>query len=146
MGILVLLAVFTADAAGGSGAGFALVYAVFLAVMTWLWYASGARSQDAEFVASPAATCSAWRGRRGDRVSAFLPDGLRLVVWAGFCVAWLVGIALAGPRRRVGLTGACRQPTRWSSASGCSRSSSSARWSSASSTACPRADRDASTS
>ena len=38
MGILVLLAVFTADAAGGSGAAFALVYAAFLAVLTWLWY------------------------------------------------------------------------------------------------------------
>ena len=53
MGILVLLAVFTAEAAGDSGTGFALVYAVFLAVMTWLWYS--VRRQDrqghSEFVA-----------------------------------------------------------------------------------------------
>ena len=38
MGILVLLAVFTADAADGSGRAFALVYAAFLAFSTWLWY------------------------------------------------------------------------------------------------------------
>ena len=38
MGILTLLAVFTADAADGTGRSFALVYATFLAVMTWLWY------------------------------------------------------------------------------------------------------------
>src|SRR5215510_6119928 len=38
MGILVLLAVFTADAAGGSGRGFALVYATYQVVQTGLWY------------------------------------------------------------------------------------------------------------
>ena len=42
MGILVLLAVFTAEAAGDSGRGFALVYAAFLAVLTWLWYSGPA--------------------------------------------------------------------------------------------------------
>ena len=38
MGVLVLLAVFTADAANGSGRSFALVYATFLAVVAGLWY------------------------------------------------------------------------------------------------------------
>ena len=38
MGILVLLAVFTADAADGSGRGFAIVYATFQVLQTWLWY------------------------------------------------------------------------------------------------------------
>jgi low temperature requirement protein LtrA len=99
MGVLVLLAVFTADAAGDSGTGFALVYAAFLAVMTWLWYS--VRRQDRfdhpEFLAP------AGRYVLGMAVaalvivaSAFLPDGPRLVVWAGFCIAWLVGIALIG--------------------------------------------------
>ena len=37
MAILVLLAVFTADAAGDTGPAFAFVYAAFLAVMTWQW-------------------------------------------------------------------------------------------------------------
>ena len=37
MGVLVLLAVFTADAASDSGRGFAHRYALFLAISTWLW-------------------------------------------------------------------------------------------------------------
>ena len=99
MGILVLLAVFTADAAGDSGTGFASVYAAFLAVMTWLWFS--VRRQDRydhpEFLAP------AGRYVLGMAVSvpllvasALLPDGPRLAVWAGFCIAWLVGFALIG--------------------------------------------------
>src|SRR3954452_1380062 len=38
MAILVLLAVFTGTAAGDGGRNFALTYAVFLAVVAWLWY------------------------------------------------------------------------------------------------------------
>ena len=39
MGVLVLLAVFTAEAAGDSGRSFAFAYATFQALLTWLWYA-----------------------------------------------------------------------------------------------------------
>ncbi|MGH9194082.1 MAG: low temperature requirement protein A, partial [Acidimicrobiales bacterium] len=99
MGALVLLAVFTADAAGDSGTAFALVYAAFLAVMTWLWYS--VRRQDR--LDHPEFLAPAGRYVLGMAVavplivtSAFLPDGPRLVVWTGFCVAWLVGIALIG--------------------------------------------------
>ena len=97
MGILVLLAVFTAEAAGDSGTAFALVYALFLAVMTWLWYS--VRRQDrqghSEFVA-PAGRYVLGMAMAVALIviSAFLPDGPRLVVWSGFCIAWLVGIAL----------------------------------------------------
>ena len=38
MGILVLLAVFTAEATNKSGKGFAVVYATYQIVQTWLWY------------------------------------------------------------------------------------------------------------
>jgi hypothetical protein len=38
MGILVLLAVFTAEATDGSGRGFAVVYATFQVLQTGLWY------------------------------------------------------------------------------------------------------------
>jgi low temperature requirement protein LtrA len=99
MGILVLLAVFTADAAGDSGTGFALVYAVFLTVMAWLWYS--VRRQDRhdhrEFLA-PAGryVLSMALAVPLIVVSAFLPDVARLVVWTGFCVGWLVAIALVG--------------------------------------------------
>lgn len=97
MGILVLLAVFTGDAAGGSGTGFALVYALFLAVMTWLWYS--VRRQDRldhpEFLA-PAGRYVLGMGLAVPLVlaSALLPDTPRLVVWTGFCAGWLIGIAL----------------------------------------------------
>src|SRR6476660_6570523 len=39
IGILALLAVFAANAAGDDGPAFALAYVAFLVVMTWLWYA-----------------------------------------------------------------------------------------------------------
>jgi low temperature requirement protein LtrA len=38
MGILAILAVFAGDAGNGGGSAFAITYAAFLAVMTWLWY------------------------------------------------------------------------------------------------------------
>ena len=38
MALLVLLAVFTEEAAGASGTGFALTYAAYLVVLTWLWF------------------------------------------------------------------------------------------------------------
>ena len=106
MGILALLAVFTAGAAGGSGWGFAVVYAIYQVVQTWLWY-------------------SVWRQDRRDRTeflalaggyvagmgvsamvigaSAFLPAVPRLLVWAGLGVAWIVGIVLAARTSRAGL-------------------------------------------
>ena len=97
MGILVLLAVFTADAATDSGTGFALVYAAFLAVMTWLWYSVGRQDRDdhPEFL-GPAGRYVFGMAMAVLLVviSAFLPDGPRLVAWTGFCVGWIVGIAL----------------------------------------------------
>jgi low temperature requirement protein LtrA len=106
MGILALLAVFTADAADGSGWGFAVVYATYQVVQTGLWY-------------------TVWRQDRRDRpeflglaggyvvgmgvsvavigASALLPAAPRLVVWAGLGVAWIVGIVLAARRSRASL-------------------------------------------
>jgi low temperature requirement protein LtrA len=106
MSILVLLAVFTADAADGSGRGFALVYATYQVLQTGLWF-------------------SVWRQDRRDRpefqaaaggyvagigvsaalvgASALLAATPRLVVWAGLGVAWVVGIVLAARGSRVGL-------------------------------------------
>jgi low temperature requirement protein LtrA len=106
MGILVLLAVFTADAADGSGRGFAVVYATYQVFQTGLWY-------------------SVWRQDRRDRpeflattggyvvgmgvsatvigASALLPATPRLLVWAGLGVAWIVGIAVAARRSRASL-------------------------------------------
>lgn len=97
MGVLVLLAVYTGDAAGGSGTGFALVYAAFLGVMASLWYS--VRRQDR--LDHPEFLGPAGRYVLGMAVavpliaaSAFLADVPRLAVWTGFCTAWLVSIAL----------------------------------------------------
>ena len=106
MAILALLAVFTAEAAGESGSAFAVVYAVFLAVMTWLWYT--VRRQDRyehpEFL-----PVTGWYVA-GSAVSvavifatAFVPAEARLVIWAAFAVAWIAGIVLAGWCAPVGL-------------------------------------------
>jgi low temperature requirement protein LtrA len=106
MGILVVLAVFTADAGGVSGQAFAFVYAVFIAVVTWLWYT--VRRQDRqerpEFLAI---TGGYVKGGVVSVVvvfgSAFLPAEPRVLVWAGFAVTWIVGILLVGGRARIGL-------------------------------------------
>ena len=89
--ILALLAVFTADAAGSSGRAFAIVYAVFLAVLTWLWYS--VRRLDSPEYAAVAKPYLA--GMVVSTVvigaSAALPAGPRVLVWAAFGAAWIVG-------------------------------------------------------
>ena len=89
--ILSLLAVFTADAAGSSGRGFAIVYTVFLAVLTWLWYS--VRRLDAPEYA--AITKRYLVGMIASVVvigaSAALPPGPRVLVWAVFGLSWIVG-------------------------------------------------------
>jgi low temperature requirement protein LtrA len=106
MGILVLLAVFTAEAADGSGGGFAVVYAAYQVLQTGLW--SSVWRQDRrdhrEFLAF---TGGYVVGMGGSVVlivaSALLAGTPRLVVWAGLAVAWVVGITLAARSSRAGL-------------------------------------------
>jgi low temperature requirement protein LtrA len=99
MGVLVLLAVFTAEAAGSSGRGFALTYALFQALLTCLWF--GVQRQDRhdhpEFLA---ATRRYVTGMGVSAVvvfaSAFLPDDPRLVVWACVAIGWIGGLLALG--------------------------------------------------
>jgi low temperature requirement protein LtrA len=105
MAILALLAVFTADAAGDTGMAFALVYLAYLLVLTWLWYS--VRRQDrpeymtitARYLTGMVVTSVAMA------VSAFLPDDLRLLVWAAIAIGWVGGTLLLGvvARARDGL-------------------------------------------
>jgi low temperature requirement protein LtrA len=104
IGILVILAVYATDASSGGG-GFAIVYTAFLVVMTWLWYE--VRLQDAlvhpEFLADTGRYVVAMAVSIVVMlVSAFLPAGLRLVVWAIFTAAWVFLLLLFG-RSSVGL-------------------------------------------
>jgi uncharacterized membrane protein len=135
MGVLVLLAVYTADAAGNSGRGFALVYATFQALSTWWWYPIHRedRRDHPEFLT---VTGRYVIGLGVSAVvmlaSAALPAGPRVVVWAALVIAWIVSILVLG-RSPVGLargippTDSPRSsPVRFDRPPGCSRSCSSA--------------------
>jgi low temperature requirement protein LtrA len=106
MGILVLLAVYTADAADGSGRGFAVVYATYQVVQTWLW--SSVWRQDRRDHPEYQALAGGYVTGIGVSAvvigaSALLAATPRLLVWAGLGVAWIVGIVLAARSSRVGL-------------------------------------------
>lgn len=104
--LLALLAVFTGEAAGGAGLGFALVYALYLVVLSWLWYT--VRRQDSEeymtitaryligMVVSIVAV----------GVSAFLPETARITIWAVLVAGWVVGGLLLSraPNTEFGMT------------------------------------------
>jgi low temperature requirement protein LtrA len=106
MGILVLLAVYTAEAADGSGRGFAVVYATYQVLQTGLWYTVW-RQDRRDHPEFGAATGGYVVGMGVSAVvilaSAPLPATPRLIVWAGLGVAWVVGIVLAARSSRVGL-------------------------------------------
>src|ERR1700730_6431090 len=96
MGILALLAVFTADAADGDGTAFGVVYSAFLLFMTWLWYT--VRGQDADrpeflavtgrYIVAMGVSAAVILG------SGFLAAEPRLVILGGFAAAWLGGLLI----------------------------------------------------
>ena len=99
MGVLVVLAVFTAEAAGDGGRGFALAYATFLGLLTWLWYAVQRedRHDHAEFLpATRRYVVGIGVSAAVVFASAFLPDGARLVVWTGVAIGWIGGLLALG--------------------------------------------------
>ena len=105
--LIVLLAVYVADATGDGGQGFALVYTAYLVLLTWLWYA--VRRQDDErfmditrqYLTRMALSVVAMA------VSAFLPTEWRMIVWALVVIMWLATvIRLGGSEEIVGDEGA----------------------------------------
>lgn len=98
MGILAVLAAFTADATGSTGRPFALTYVAFLVVLTWLWYS--VRRRDApEFMGMTGVYLAGMVASIGViGVSAFLADGPRLAVWLSFTLAWALGLVYMGRR------------------------------------------------
>ena len=101
MAILALLAVFTADAAGADGMAFALVYAAFLLVLTWLWYSVRRQDRPEYMEASARYLVGMIVSLVVIAVSAFLPAGPRLGAWAGLVGLWIVFAAyLGGASRR----------------------------------------------
>jgi low temperature requirement protein LtrA len=106
IGILALVAVFAATTAGDGGPSFALAYAAFLAVTTWMWYAVQRQDQieRPEFAEVTSRYVTALiLSAAVLLVSVVLPAGPRLVVWAALAVAWIV-LVLFLFRSRVGRT------------------------------------------
>jgi low temperature requirement protein LtrA len=106
MGILATLAVFAGDAGNGGGTAFAITYAAFLTVMTWLWYT--VRRQDV--IERPELLVDTGRYIAAMAVSvpvmvasAFLTAEARLLVWAVVVTGWIVLLVLMG-RSRAGLS------------------------------------------
>jgi low temperature requirement protein LtrA len=100
MGFLALLAVFTGDATGATGPQFAAVYAAFLALMGWHWYAVREldRVERPEFLRITFVYVS---GMAASTVAVgatvFLPEPWRLWIWAAFLAGW-IGFMLIGSR------------------------------------------------
>ena len=93
MGLIALLAVFAAEAGESAGRAFATVYGALLLVMTVLWGTVLRRDLrerpdfvpvTSRFVAGTAVSAGVIL------VSALLPPEPRIVVWAGFAIAWLL--------------------------------------------------------
>jgi len=106
MAIIALLAVFAQDGAGSQGTPFALVYAGFLALMTWHW--NIVRDQDRadrpEFLAvTKFYVVGMLISTLVIAGSAFLPTDARLIVWAIFSIGWIAAIQYASGREREGV-------------------------------------------
>jgi low temperature requirement protein LtrA len=99
MCILVLLAVFTGNAANNGGMPFSLVYAAFLVFTAWLWLT--VRNQDRqdrpEFLDLTGRYVIAMLVSAAVILaSAFLATEPRLLLWALFAIAWIGGLWLLG--------------------------------------------------
>ena len=104
MGLLALLAVFTGEATGATGQQFAVVYALFLALMGLAWYSIREldRRERPEFLRITFIYVSLMAiSTVVVAISALLPAGPRLWLWAAFLVGWL-GFILLGSRGQTG--------------------------------------------
>jgi low temperature requirement protein LtrA len=106
IGILAVLTVFSGDPSGQAGISFAIAYAAFLIVMTWLWYEvrlQDIRAGRREFLTDTGVYVVAMAGSAlAVLASAFLPTQLRFGLWAILTVAWLILLLVMG-RAPVGL-------------------------------------------
>src|SRR4051794_21048663 len=106
MGILSVLAVYTAQAGSATGQAFAFIYAAFLAVMTWEWLM--VRREDARHRPEFVPTTTRYVVLMAVSVvvivaSGFVADDVRLGIWAAFTAGWAVVLLVLGRTRTVGL-------------------------------------------
>lgn len=101
--LLALLAVFTGDAAGEGGTPFAIVYAAYLTVLTWLWYSVRRQDSDEYMTLTGRYLAGNITSIVVIAASAALPDDARMTVWALFVAGWIVGSMLLARSSPVGL-------------------------------------------
>lgn len=89
MCVLAVLAVFMGDAAGADGARFALTYVVLLVLLTWQWYEVRLRDLPEHKPVSTPYILGLLVTIAVMAATAWLPDGLRLAVWAAVVVGWV---------------------------------------------------------
>jgi len=100
MAILCLLAVFAGNAAGDTGAQFALTYVAFLLVVGWLFYTvSKVDTPETARTTRRYATIM-FVSAAVIALSALLAQDVRLYVWAAFSVLWLTAMIYLGTRPR----------------------------------------------
>lgn len=93
MGLLALLAVFTGAATGEDGTEFAVVYTLYLLVLTWLWY-TVRRIDPEEFMDSTRRYLTGMGiAIMIVGISIFLPDDLRIIAWGVLVAGWIGGMA-----------------------------------------------------
>ncbi|MFR9778977.1 low temperature requirement protein A [Micromonospora sp. MS34] len=103
MMILTVLALYTEHAADEDGPAFAVVYAVLLLVLTWLWYSVRRRDPAHLRRASTPYLIGMSVSVVTVSVSALLPPAPRLLLWALLVVAWTIGlVVLDRPERARG--------------------------------------------
>ena len=90
IGILAVLAVFTEDATGSTGQMFAIVYATFLVVLTWLWYTVRRQDRPEWYAVTARYLAAMVISVVGILATALIPPEPRLIVWAAFAVGWFV--------------------------------------------------------
>jgi low temperature requirement protein LtrA len=89
--LLAVLAVFTGNAGGADGTAFAIVYGLYLLVLTWLWYTVWRLDTDefralaGRYLVGMGVTIVGMIG------SVFVPEGPRTVVWAVLVLFWIIG-------------------------------------------------------
>ena len=100
MGLLALVAVFAKGATHGTGAQFALTYAAFLGVIAWLFFT--VKRVDAAETARVTGMYALmlFLSAAAIAASAFVPEGVRESIWAGFGLVFIGATVLLGFRTR----------------------------------------------
>ncbi len=80
--VLSILAVFTGEAAGGDGRGFAVTYVLLLLMLTWLGYTVRREDNEAYMAITGIYLIAMLVSAVVTGISVFVSDDLRIILWA----------------------------------------------------------------